>query len=90
MRGTGQLDTLLNRAGAPDDVAAQMQKALFTAVEHDPDCFRAMLEIMGCLTAPEEVLARPGMFEKVIAAADGKEPTKLPGPNRQELLELVS
>jgi hypothetical protein len=75
---------------APDDVQAQIQRAFFTALEHDADIFRAFLEVMGCLATPEEILARPGMFEKVIAGADGKEPTPLPGPSRQELLEIVA
>jgi len=74
---------------APDDIVAQMQQAFFTAVEHDADVFRAFLDVMGCLATPEELLARPGMFEKVIAASAGREPTRFPGPNRQELLELV-
>jgi hypothetical protein len=45
---------------------------------------------MGCLAPPEEIVGRPGMFEKVIAGADGKEPNVAPGPNRMELLELLA
>ena len=63
--------------------------AFFTALMYDPDIFRAFLEVMGCLTTPEELLARPGMFEKLIAASEGREPFVLPGPTREELLELV-
>jgi hypothetical protein len=75
---------------APDDVQGQMTKAFFTALAHDADVFRAFLEVMGCLATPEELLARPGMFEKVIAAADGKEPFVPPGPTREELLALLA
>jgi len=75
---------------APDDVQAQMTKAFFTAFPYDADLFRAFLEVMGCLSTPEEVLSRPGMFEKVIAVADGKEPMAMPGPNREELLQLIA
>jgi hypothetical protein len=67
-----------------------MTKAFITASQHDPDCFRAFLEVQGCLATPEEILSRPGMFEKVIAAADGQEHTKVPHPSRAELLELLN
>ncbi len=83
-----EMDAL--RRGEELPAPEPMQQAFITASEHDPDVFRGFLEIMACLTPPEEVLGRPGLFEKAIAAADGKEPTKLPGPTRQELLELVS
>jgi 2-polyprenyl-6-methoxyphenol hydroxylase-like FAD-dependent oxidoreductase len=75
---------------APDDVNAQMTKAFFTAFPHDADIFRAFLEVMGCLTTPEELLGRPGMFEKVISVADGKELMAMPGPSREELLALIA
>jgi hypothetical protein len=36
---------------------------------HDPDVFRAGLEIMGCLTLPHEVFARPGLTDRVLEIA---------------------
>jgi hypothetical protein len=75
---------------APDDVPAQMTNAFFAALAFDADIFRAFLEVMACLTTPEEILARPGMFEKVISVAEGKEPMAMPGPNREELLQLIA
>jgi 2-polyprenyl-6-methoxyphenol hydroxylase-like FAD-dependent oxidoreductase len=75
---------------ADDDIQAQMTKAFITASQHDADCFRAFLEVQGCLATPEEILSRPGMFEKVIAAADGRELGEAPHPSRAELLELLS
>jgi 2-polyprenyl-6-methoxyphenol hydroxylase-like FAD-dependent oxidoreductase len=75
---------------ANDDVAAQMLKAFFTGLNYDPDVFRAFLEVMGCLATPEEVLSKPGMFEKLIAASDGREPPVVPGPSREELLALIA
>jgi hypothetical protein len=75
---------------ADDDIQAQMTKAFFTAIAYDPDVFRGFLHVMGCLSTPEEVLQQPGMFEKVIAAADGHEQILPPGPSRSELLELLA
>ncbi len=80
------------RAGAeppergPD---AQIATAFFAGMLYDPDIFRAFLEVMGCLATPEEIFSRPGMFEKLISASEGREPLVLPGPTREELLELV-
>lgn len=76
-------------AGA-DDPVAQMTQAFGTAAAHDPEFFRAFLEVMGCLSTPEEVLSRPGMFEKMLAAAEGKDVFESPGPTRAELLELLA
>jgi len=72
-----------------NDPQAQMTRAFFTAMAYDPDVFRAFLEVMGCLATPQEVMSRPGMFEKVISIAEDNEPVQLPGPTREELLELV-
>jgi 2-polyprenyl-6-methoxyphenol hydroxylase-like FAD-dependent oxidoreductase len=81
-----EMDAL--RAGgeppAPDPEARTMAAAML----RDPDVFRGMLEIGGCLALPEEVFARPGFMDKVQAHAGGRtwDP---PGPDRQALLELV-
>ena len=77
-------------APAPDDIQAQAIGAFFTSINYDPDCFRAFLEVMGCLTTPMELFGRPGLFEKVIAASQGKDPLQPEGPSRQELLEILA
>ncbi len=80
-----------HRAGrAPDppaDRGAVLRAALFAAMGRDADAFRGGLEIIGCLAQPEEVLARPGMAERVMALRD--EPAA-PGPARDEVLRLVA
>jgi hypothetical protein len=81
------------RTGAPpplprrDDPAAAVRAALDGAMRTDAQAFRAGLEISGCLTRPEEVFARPGLAERVIAAGRTAEP--LEGPDRGRLLELL-
>ena len=82
-----------NRVGAEQPDAGpqgQVTKMLFAALMYDPDVFRGFLEIMGCLSTPEELLSRPGLFEKLVGAAEGREPFAMPGPTREELLQLVS
>ncbi len=76
-------------ASSADDPATQMQAALFTAASADADVARADADVLSCLALPAEVLARPGIREKV-AAYVGVEPPQLPGPSRAELLALVS
>jgi 2-polyprenyl-6-methoxyphenol hydroxylase-like FAD-dependent oxidoreductase len=69
---------------APDPTAAAMAAAMM----RDPEVFRGMLEIGGCLALPDEVLARPGFMDKVHAHA-GARTFAPPGPDRQALLALV-
>jgi flavin-dependent dehydrogenase len=59
------------------------------AAAFDADVFRALLETVGCLALPDEVFARPGLWDKVLAA----EPTErvaMPGPTRDELVALLA
>ncbi|HET8950554.1 MAG TPA: FAD-dependent monooxygenase [Solirubrobacteraceae bacterium] len=74
----------------PADPASRVRAALFGAMAVDADAFRAGIEILGCLALPSEVLARPGLAERVTAAAAARGDARLPGPGRAELLELVS
>jgi 2-polyprenyl-6-methoxyphenol hydroxylase-like FAD-dependent oxidoreductase len=87
-----QLDAV--RAGGPyvvpADPASRLRAALPLAMGVDGDAFRAGIEIGGCLALPGEVFARPGLAEKVMAAAAARGDARLPGPGRAELLELVS
>jgi 2-polyprenyl-6-methoxyphenol hydroxylase-like FAD-dependent oxidoreductase len=62
----------------------------FTAAAmHDPVLFRGLLEIGLSLALPREVLARPGMSER-IERLGSVQPVLLPGPDRARLLELLA
>jgi flavin-dependent dehydrogenase len=63
-------------------------EAAARAMFYDADVLRGVFETVGCLTLPQEVFARPGLWEKVEAAA--REPLALPGPSGKELLELLA
>ena len=73
-----------------DDVQAKMTQAFFTGSQYDADVFRMFLEVMGCLSTPMEQLSKPGAFEKVIAASEGRDVEPLAVPTRSELLELLA
>jgi 2-polyprenyl-6-methoxyphenol hydroxylase-like FAD-dependent oxidoreductase len=73
---------------APIDREAALLAGLFGAAGQDPDLFRAMLETRVCLATTREVLARPGVPERILELApDG--PPRLPAPGREELLALL-
>ena len=56
----------------------------------DPVITRSFAEIFGCVTPSEEVTARPGFVERVLACADRVSTDPPPGPDRGQLMELVS
>ncbi len=61
----------------------------FAAATRDADVFRAMLETVLCAALPEDVLARPGMRDKI--ERWGREPAPAtPGPDRAQLLALIA
>jgi 2-polyprenyl-6-methoxyphenol hydroxylase-like FAD-dependent oxidoreductase len=73
----------------PPDPAAAVRARFPRAAARDPDLFRAFMEIVGCLTLPAKILARPGLAERVLELTDPDEPSPPPGPTRAELLELI-
>jgi 2-polyprenyl-6-methoxyphenol hydroxylase-like FAD-dependent oxidoreductase len=74
----------------PPTPAAALARALPQAMGLDPDVFRAGVEIIGCLTLPQDVFARPGLAERVLELGqDGNGGPPL-GPDREELLKLLA
>jgi 2-polyprenyl-6-methoxyphenol hydroxylase-like FAD-dependent oxidoreductase len=66
---------------------------LFGAMAVDPELYRCALEYVGTLTPVQAILARAGVQEAIAAArAVLKEapPPRIPGPNRQQLLDLMN
>jgi 2-polyprenyl-6-methoxyphenol hydroxylase-like FAD-dependent oxidoreductase len=74
----------------PADPASRLRAALPLAMGVDADVFRAGIEVASCLALPSEVFARPGMAERVLAVAASRGDARMPGPDREQLLELVS
>ena len=71
-----------------DDPAWAIGQAMEAAAGSDPDVLRGFIDIASLLARPDEVLHRPGLLDRVLAAAETPaEP--LPGPSRAELVELV-
>lgn len=78
------------RAGTQPPPPDPRQVALLTAAMHDPEVFRGLAEILTCLALPQQVMARPGMPERVGRFAAAPPPPPTPGPDRARLLELLA
>ena len=75
------------RPGGP---AATLGAALVRAMLHDADIFRAFMEVMGCLTLPSALFARPGFADRVLEVAGRHDDEPPRGPTRNELLRLLA
>jgi 2-polyprenyl-6-methoxyphenol hydroxylase-like FAD-dependent oxidoreductase len=67
-----------------------LRAAMLAALPHDADLFRAFMESRSSLATLDEVLARPGLAERIHEVAAGRERTPPPGPDREQLLALLA
>jgi len=77
----------------PVDELSRGIGSLFASIPADPDLFRAALEYIGTLTPVQKILERPDVVDKIRAAQKILKdipPPPLPGPNRQQLLDLMN
>lgn len=80
-------------AGIPyrtEDMRWLTSKALFAASLADPDLTRAYSDVVSLIATPDEVLARPGVLDRVIALGMAAAQYPLPGPTRAELLDAIA
>jgi 2-polyprenyl-6-methoxyphenol hydroxylase-like FAD-dependent oxidoreductase len=87
-----QIDAAIEGRPAPhsEGPGALMDLAFGTSMLYDPDVFRGMMEIVSMQALPEEVFARPGFADLVVAAAQDREPFAAPGPSRADLLTALA
>ena len=87
-----QINASIEGRPVPDGVGdeADVRRAFAVAMLYDADIFRAMMETVTMLTLPEEVLARPGLSDRIVAAADGRDAMTFPGPSRDDLLRTLA
>jgi len=63
---------------------------LQASAKHDPDLLRAVLDVAGVIATTDEVVARPGVRERIAELGRGWRDERLPGLTRAELLEVVA
>ena len=74
----------------PADDAAAVGRALMVAMAYDPEVYRAFMDIIGVIKPPQDVFSRPGLVDRIMAIVRSEPPLQVPGPTRQELIELVA
>jgi hypothetical protein len=56
---------------------------------YDADIFRAAVEMRSLLAFPQEVMARPGLVDRIKEVAASHELAVPQSPSRQELLQML-
>jgi 2-polyprenyl-6-methoxyphenol hydroxylase-like FAD-dependent oxidoreductase len=74
----------------PNDPAVAGFRAFNTARHHDPLVLSWFGEQMSCFTLTSELIAREGVFERVLEVALAHEPYHVPGPDRRQLESLLA
>jgi 2-polyprenyl-6-methoxyphenol hydroxylase-like FAD-dependent oxidoreductase len=74
----------------PDDQRWLVGKALFAASLDDPDVNRAYSAVASFVATPDEVLAQPGILDRVLALGMAAPQYPLPGPSRGDLLSALT
>jgi len=77
----------------PANELARRIGSLLSSMAADPDLFRDALEYVGTVTPVQEILARPEVVQRITAAREASKNRPrppIPGPNRTQLLELVT
>jgi 2-polyprenyl-6-methoxyphenol hydroxylase-like FAD-dependent oxidoreductase len=77
---------------APADALSRDCAALLGAMMADPDLFRAALEYVGTITPIQQIMSRPDVADKVASVTQAMQddpPPPMPGPSRQQLLEIA-
>ncbi|HVL06432.1 MAG TPA: FAD-dependent oxidoreductase [Acidimicrobiales bacterium] len=74
---------------SPDDPTWSITKAMMAAAPSDPAVLRAFLAISALQATPEEILAVPGMYDRVVEGGADAPQYVLPGPDRAALLAAV-
>jgi 2-polyprenyl-6-methoxyphenol hydroxylase-like FAD-dependent oxidoreductase len=77
---------LEGRAPPPPDPA---MSAFAAAAMHDPDVFRALIEIVVCMSPSQEVMKRPQVLAKM-AEFEGRAPVRARGMDRDHFQALVA
>ena len=60
-----------------------------TCAHYDSQVLEWFMEVIGCVTLPNDVFAREGILERVLDVAQSNPPYSSPGPNRAELEEIL-
>jgi hypothetical protein len=74
----------------PGDPGWEIGQALAAAAVKDPDCLRGFASVVMALSRAVDVMARPGLRDKVSTLGAGWRDEPIPAPSRAELLSIVA
>ena len=74
----------------PSERPAVLRHALTTAAVYDPDLFRLYLDSRAVLKLLGQTFSEDGVAERTLEVAGENQRLELPGPNREELVALLS
>jgi 2-polyprenyl-6-methoxyphenol hydroxylase-like FAD-dependent oxidoreductase len=74
----------------PNDLAVAGARAFGSAIHYDARLLAHYGEIMNCMTLASDVIARPGVFERIIEVASQNPLYETPGPDRRQLEDLLA
>jgi 2-polyprenyl-6-methoxyphenol hydroxylase-like FAD-dependent oxidoreductase len=74
----------------PNDIAVAGPRAFASAAHYDPHCLGWFGEVAGCISRPDEIVARDGVLGKVLEVALGNPPYETPHPDRTTLESLLA
>jgi len=74
----------------PNDLGIAGARAFASAVHYDAQLLAHYGEIMSCMTLAPDVIARPGVLERVIEVASQNPTHETPGPDRGKLEDLLA
>jgi hypothetical protein len=78
------------RPGLRADPAVLLRGALTVAMMEDADLFRAFAGIVGMLELPRQVMACPGLADRIMRIAGGRRVVKPPGPARDHVPRMLA
>lgn len=73
----------------PSDPQVAGSRAFSSASRYDAQVLQWFSEVACCFALPEDVIAREGVFERVLDVALSNPPYQCPGPSRAELEDLL-
>jgi 2-polyprenyl-6-methoxyphenol hydroxylase-like FAD-dependent oxidoreductase len=84
-------DASMERRPDPKPITsvATLSDAFAVAMMYDADLFRAWLEILSMQTSPQEVMARPGVLDRIMEIASAHDAVTPPSPSREQLLRML-
>jgi hypothetical protein len=72
------------------DPESKIGDLILASAARDATATRVLGDIFSCYATPQEVFARPGILDHLMSLAPSTSVEPIPGPDRQQLLDLLA